>query len=61
MAFQGVIVFALANTVAIPRLLIGRLGTIPIKHHVLLQTLPWRQALEKFDDIIIIRNLFESK
>jgi hypothetical protein len=61
MAFWGVVAFALANTVAILRLLIGRLGMIPIKHHILLQTLLWRQALEKFDDIMIIQNLFKSK
>jgi hypothetical protein len=33
MAFWGVVAFALANTVVILRLLIGRLGMIPIKHH----------------------------
>jgi hypothetical protein len=62
MAFQGFIVFALANTVVdqILRLLIW-LGTIPIQHHDTLQTLPQQQTLEKIDDIPIIWNLFETK
>jgi hypothetical protein len=63
MAFRGFVAFALANAVAgpIPRLHTGRLSPIPIKHQVILQTLPQQQALEKIEDIPVIQNIFETK